>query len=170
MGAGSHVTVRDLPREKVLHVNFGPFTRSALCIPWGDISTAYRSTGIANIEVYTGMSAKAIRAAKLSKWFNWLLRKEFVRDFLRNKVNSKVTGPDKERREQGRSFFWGKVWDGGSVVEARLETMNGYELTATTAVLIAGKIANGDVRPGSHTPAQYFGADLILEVPNTIRN
>ena len=90
--------------------------------------------------------------------------------FIRNKVNSKVTGPNKERREQGRSFFWGKVWDGGSVVEARLETMNGYELTATTAVLIAGKIANGDVRPGSHTPAQYFGADLILEVPNTIRN
>jgi hypothetical protein len=43
-------------------------------------------------------------------------------------------------------------------------------LTATTAVLIAGKIVNGDVRPGSYTPAQYFGPDLILEAPGTTRN
>jgi short subunit dehydrogenase-like uncharacterized protein len=156
--------------EKILNVDFGQFTRPALCIPWGDVSTAYRSTGIPNIEVYTGMSAKAIRAAKLSGWFNWLLRKKVVRDFLRKKINSGVAGPGKERREQGRSFFWGKAWDNSSsVAEARLETMNGYELTATTAVLIAGKIVNGDVRPGSYTPAQYFGPDLILEAPGTTR-
>lgn len=156
--------------EKTLEVNFGPFTRSALCIPWGDVATAYRSTGIPNIEVYTGMSSKAILAAKISTWFNWLLRRKAVRDFLRKKINSNLPGPNKERREQGRSFFWGKVWDkSGSVVEARLETMSGYDLTATTAVMIAAKIANGDVRPGSYTPAQYFGADLILEAPGTTR-
>jgi short subunit dehydrogenase-like uncharacterized protein len=155
---------------KILNINFGQFIRTALCIPWGDVSTAYRSTGIPNIEVYTGMSPKAVRFAKFSKWLNWLLRKENVRKFLRKKINSGAAGPDKERREQGRSFFWGKVWDDhGAVAEARLETMSGYELTATTAVLIAGKIVNGDVRPGSYTPAEYFGPDLILEAPNTTR-
>jgi short subunit dehydrogenase-like uncharacterized protein len=34
-------------------VDFGRGPRTVVSIPWGDVSTAYRSTGIPNIEVYT---------------------------------------------------------------------------------------------------------------------
>ncbi|MFM8743632.1 MAG: saccharopine dehydrogenase family protein, partial [Cytophagales bacterium] len=39
--------------SKVMEIDFGSFKSKTLCIPWGDISTAWRSTGIPNIEVYT---------------------------------------------------------------------------------------------------------------------
>lgn len=156
--------------QRVIDIDFGPFTKSAVCIPWGDISTAYRSTGIPNIEVYTGMPRKAIRLVRISNWFNWLLRMNSVKNFLRRNVDGRPPGPDKPRREQGRSYLWGRVWDEmGNSREARLETLSGYELTAATAVLIAEKIIKSEIPGGVYTPAQYFGADLILEIPFTRR-
>ncbi len=155
--------------DKVMKIDFGPFKIKALCIPWGDISTAWRSTGIPNIEVYSGVPGKMIRAAKLSRWFNWLLRKRWMKNYLLKKIDKRSTGPTQEKRESGRSYLWGKVWDAhGQVAEARLETLSGYQLTAKAAVLIAEKILSHEVRPGYFTPAQYFGEDLILSIGGTV--
>jgi short subunit dehydrogenase-like uncharacterized protein len=156
--------------EKVKEINFGEFTTRALCIPWGDISTAWRSTGIPNIEVYTGVSSAAIRGAKISHYFTWLLRQAWLKKYLQKKIDQRPAGPDAERRENGRSFLWGKVCDNkGNECISLLQTINGYSLTAKTAVLIAEKILRGNVKVGYSTPAQYFGADLILEIENTTR-
>ena len=155
--------------DKVMEIDFGSYKTKALCIPWGDISTAWRSTGIPNIEVYSGIPEKMIRAAKLSRWLNWLLRKRWMKNYLQKKIDKRSPGPTQEKRESGRSYLWGKVWDAqGRTVEARLETPSGYKLTAKTAVLIAEKILSAEVRPGYFTPAQYFGEDLILNIEGTI--
>ena len=155
--------------DNVMEIDFGPLKTKALCIPWGDISTAWQSTGIPNIEVYYGLPGKVIRAAKLSRWFNWLLRTRWLKNYLLKKIDKRSPGPTQERRESGRSYLWGKVWDAqGRSVEARLETPSGYKLTAKTAVLIAEKILSGEVRPGYFTPAQYFGEDLILHIEGTV--
>jgi short subunit dehydrogenase-like uncharacterized protein len=175
LGVGS--TIRsggklvDIPLgEKVIDVNFGSFQTNALCIPWGDISTAWRSTGIPNIEVYTAVSDKTIRYAKLSRWFNWVMRSKVVKNFLTKKIDSRPAGPDEQKRTQGRSYLWGKVWDKeGKTAEARMETLSGYLLTARTAVFIAEKILGQNPKSGYFTPAQYFGSDLILEIEGTIR-
>jgi short subunit dehydrogenase-like uncharacterized protein len=154
--------------EKVLEVNFGDFRRKALCIPWGDISTAWRSTGIPNIEVYSGVPESTIRAAKISRLFNWLLQKRWVKNYLRKKIDAKPSGPDEDKLHNGKSYLWGKVWDQkGNVAEARLKTVSGYLLTAKTAVLISQKLLSGEIRPGYSTPAQYFGEGLIFEVEGT---
>ena len=155
--------------EKVMEIDFGPFKSNALCIPWGDVATAWRSTGIPNIEVYSGVPANTIMAAKVSRWFNWLLRQRWVKDYLLKKIDKRSAGPDLEKRESGRSYLWGKAWDGqGHSVEARMETVSGYLLTAKTAILIAGKILSSkEVQTGYFTPAQYFGENLILEVEGT---
>jgi len=155
--------------DKIMEVDFGPFKTKALCIPWGDISTAWRSTGIQNIEVYSAVPEKMIDVAKLSRSFNWLLRKRWIKDYLLRKIDKRSAGPTREKRESGRSYLWGKVWDAqGQVVEARLETLSGYKLTAITAVLIAENILSDEVRPGYFTPAQYFGEDLILDIEGTV--
>lgn len=154
--------------DKIMDVDFGSFKAKALCIPWGDIVTAWQSTGIPNIEVYSGQTEKMIRAAKMSRWFNWLLRKRSVKNYLLKKIDSRPAGPSHEKVESGRSYLWGKAWDDlGQAVEARLETLSGYKLTAKTSVMIAEKIVTGDVRPGYFTPAQYFGDALILQVDGT---
>lgn len=157
--------------DKVMEVNFGEFKKQAMCIPWGDIATAWRSTGIPNIEVYTGVPDTTIRAAKISRWFNWLLRKPWVKAFLRKKVDARQAGPNDQKLYMGKSYLWGSVSDiQGNVAEARLKTLSGYLLTAKTAALIADKIISTPVRPGYFTPAQYFGEGLIFEVEGTSWN
>lgn len=156
--------------SKVLEIDFGAFKSKALCIPWGDISTVWRSTGIPNIEVYTGSTDSMIANAKRSNYFNWLLRMRWVKNFMLQQIDKKPAGPSDEKRETGRSYLWGKVWDAsGKTYEARLETMSGYKLTAETAVLIAQKILAGDFKRGYQTPAMAYGEDLILEIKDTKR-
>jgi short subunit dehydrogenase-like uncharacterized protein len=151
--------------DKVIEINYGDFKRRSLCIPWGDISTAWRSTGIPNIEVYSGVPDSTIRAAKMSRWINWLLRKSWIKTYLRKKVDARPAGPDAEKRNTGKSYLWGRAYDeNGNNVEARMKTLSGYLLTAKTATLIASKLVAADVRSGYFTPAQYFGEGLIFEV------
>jgi short subunit dehydrogenase-like uncharacterized protein len=154
--------------ERTKHINFGAFSSTALCIPWGDIATAWRSTNIPNIEVYTAVSKKMIRTAKLGHYLGWLLRQAWVREYLQKNIDKKPAGPNKQKRDQGRSYLWGRVWNKeGTFVEVRLETPSGYSLTAKTSVLIAEKMLSGNVRTGYFTPAQYFGEGLILEIEGT---
>jgi short subunit dehydrogenase-like uncharacterized protein len=156
--------------EKILTVDFGVFKTKALNIPWGDISTAWRSTGIPNIEVYMGASDKMISYAKMSKYFNWLLRKHWFKKYLQKKIDSRPAGPDEERRSSGKSFLWGKVWDdSGKEASSRIETISGYTLTAKTSALIAKKIIAGNFKTGYQTPALAYGADLVLEVAGATR-
>lgn len=155
---------------KSMDINFGSFKTPTLCIPWGDISTAWRSTGIPNIEVYTGASASMIKNAKLTRYINWFIRMKWVKNFMLKKIDKQNPGPSDEKRESGRSFLWGKVWDAsGKEVESRLETVSGYTLTAITATMIAEKILAGNFKIGYQTPAMAYGADLILEVNSTKR-
>jgi short subunit dehydrogenase-like uncharacterized protein len=156
--------------EKVLEIDFGPFKTKTINIPWGDISTAWRTTGIPNIEVYTGATDKMIRSARMTKYINWFLRLRWVKKYMLKKIDERPAGPSEEKRNSGRSFLWGKVWDdSGKECVSQLETLSGYSLTAKTAVLIAQKILNGNFKTGYQTPAMSYGADLIMEIENTTR-
>lgn len=150
---------------KTMLIDFGIKKLNTLGIPWGDVSTAYRSTGIPNIEVFMSSSSNMIRYAKLSNYFGWLLRMKWIKNIILNKIDKSVTGPSNERLEKSRSYIWGKVWDGqGNESSARLETLGGYTLTAKAAVLIAEKILAGNFRPGFATAAMAYGDGLIDEV------
>jgi short subunit dehydrogenase-like uncharacterized protein len=156
--------------ERFIEVDFGSFKTSALNIPWGDISTAWRSTAIPNIEVYAGASKSMIANAKRSNYFNWLLRMRWVKNFMLKQIDKRPPGPSEEDRESGRAYLWGKVWDGtGKEVSSALEAPSGYALTAKTAVMIAQKILAGNYKSGYQTPAMMYGEGLILEVATTKR-
>ncbi len=146
-------------------IDFGPFSSKTMCIPWGDVSTAWRSTSIENIKVYMAVTDKMIKNAKMSNWLGWLLRQHWVKNYMLKKLDQKPAGPSREKRDKGRSFLWGRVVDGsGEEREARLEVPNGYVLTAKCAALTAERLCTTEVRPGYYTPAQYFGETFILEI------
>jgi short subunit dehydrogenase-like uncharacterized protein len=154
--------------SKTMKVRFCNNTKTTMCIPWGDISTAWRSTGIPNIEVYTGVPASTIMGAKLIRPLEWLLRNASVKNFLRKKIDAKPSGPSEEKRSSGKSYLWGCVKNKAGVsVEARLQTLSGYSLTAETSLLIVQKMLRENPRPGYFTPAQYFGEGLIFEIEGT---
>ena len=151
--------------SQVKEIDFGPFSMKTMCIPWGDISTAWRSTGIDNIQVNMAVPEKMIRSARMSRSLGWLLRMKWVKNYMLKQIDKKKPGPSKAMREKGRSLLYGKVKNNqGNEIEARLEVPNGYTLTADAAVYIAQQILNTVVRMGYSTPASYFGKDLIIDI------
>ncbi|GAB4235238.1 MAG: saccharopine dehydrogenase NADP-binding domain-containing protein [Ekhidna sp.] len=145
-------------------VNFGDFENLTMGITWGDISTAFRSTGIPNIEVFSGTTEEQLSKVRKIGKFSFLLKSKLVKTFLKGKLDRKPDGPSSENREESKMYLWGQVSNGAKVVEARLHTPNGYTLTAKTSVLITRKIMSGDFRSGYQTPSEAYGEDLITEV------
>ncbi len=157
--------------HKTLHFMAGGRQIFAMTIPWGDVSTAYYSTGIPNIEVYTGIKPSAYPAIRRMRYLNWLLRTGFVRGFVSSRIKRRPPGPSDEQRETSRSYFWGEVTapDGNSF-QATLETPEGYTLTALTGLLLVKKVLQGQFKTGFQTPALAYGEDLVLEVPGVQRS
>ena len=156
--------VRVPPAWKTRTVDFGEGPMMAVTIPWGDVSTAYYSTGIGNIEVYTALPPSAIRSLRLSRYFHWLLSAPPVQAWLKRRIQSRPPGPSARRRERSQSLLWGRATNAaGRAVEARLRTPNGYALTAMTALAATERVLTGAAAPGFQTPARAFGKDFILE-------
>lgn len=150
---------------KTREIDFGVKKRTAVSIPWGDVSTAHHTTGIENITVYTVMKPSAVKILKLSNWIAPVLRVSPVRTVIKKRISRTVTGPGRQAREKGKSYIWGEVQNpNGDTVSARLTTPEGYRLTALTSLLIAQNVTSGNFKPGYQTPASAYGEDLILEV------
>ncbi|HET8646243.1 MAG TPA: saccharopine dehydrogenase NADP-binding domain-containing protein, partial [Vicinamibacteria bacterium] len=87
---------------KTREVDFGEgLVRTAVTIPWGDIATAWRSTGIPDIEVYMVVPPSARRAMKLVQYARPLLEIPYVRSTVRRLARRGAAGPDAEARARG---------------------------------------------------------------------
>lgn len=151
-------------------VDFGRGPVGVVAIPWGDVSTAYYSTGIPNIEVYTAFSRSTARLMRLSGYLKPLLASGPVQGLLRGLVRRQPPGPSAEERARGVSLLWGEAVDAeGRRVVSRLRGPEGYSLTADAAVRIAEKVLAGGASPGFQTPSLAFGADLALELDGVTR-
>jgi short subunit dehydrogenase-like uncharacterized protein len=145
-------------------IDFGRGPVPAITIPWGDVATAYRTTGIPNVEVYTA-APRAVRVGlRLARPLRPLLGTRPVQSLLKARIRAAPPGPDPEHRRRARSFLWGEARDAREVVVSRLETLEGYELTSRTALLAVQRVRAGTVPAGFLTPARAFGPDFILEV------
>lgn len=151
--------------HKALEVDFGRKKVFCMTIPWGDVSTAHHTTNIPNIEAYTGVPKQAYYFMKLQALTNPILRTSFVKNMLQKYVDKNIYGPTPEQNEKGLSMVWGKATnEKGKSVEARLETPEGYKLTAEAAITITQKILNGKYPSGYQTPAGLFGFELLNEI------
>jgi short subunit dehydrogenase-like uncharacterized protein len=138
--------------------------KDAVAISWGDISTAYRSTGIPNITVYNCLPPAVIKNMQRSNYIGFLLRWRPVKNFIINRIKQRPAGPNEEERETASSVVWGEVRNSfGAHAKAQLNLPEGYTLTAMTAVKIAQSILEKEPPHGSYSPASVFGADFILQ-------
>jgi short subunit dehydrogenase-like uncharacterized protein len=145
-------------------IDFGEGPRLAVTIPWGDVSTAYHSTGIPNVRVYTAVSGKQLRALRMARWFGWVLQSQFMQRRLVSKVRARQPGPSDAARARGVSLLWGEVRNrGGDTLVSRIRGPEGYTLTADTAVRCAERALAGDAPIGFQTPSRAYGADFILD-------
>jgi short subunit dehydrogenase-like uncharacterized protein len=151
-------------------VDFGEKSRLTVTIPWGDVSTAYYSTGIPNIEVFTAVPPSVVRSLRLSRYLAPILRTKWMRARLVDAIRRRPPGPSAEARAQSCAYLFGEVRDdAGKSAVSRLRTLDGYTLTAKTAVRAAQAAIGGKAMPGFQTPSQVFGADFILAIPGSSR-
>jgi short subunit dehydrogenase-like uncharacterized protein len=156
--------------EKGMWIDFAMKKLFVMSIPWGDISTAYFTTGIPDIETYTGVSKNVYNSLKFQSLFNWLLRTKFVREYIQNKIDHRPAGPNDEQRGKATSLVWGQVRnEQGTTATVRLIGPEGYTLTSHAALLIVQKVLNGNFAPGYQTPASVYGENLVMEIPGVQR-
>jgi short subunit dehydrogenase-like uncharacterized protein len=151
-----------------LEVPFPKRKRSAVTVPWGDVASAFHSTGIPNIEVYVAMPLAQIRRMRRMKWLLPLLKLAPFRWLAQRMIESRITGPSAAEREQQQSSIWGRASDlTGRVVGATLVVPSGYTLTALTALASFERVLDGKAPTGFSTPSRAFGKEFILSIPGT---
>jgi short subunit dehydrogenase-like uncharacterized protein len=152
--------------ENGMYVDFGKKQLFVMSIPWGDISTAYHTTGIPNIETFYGVKPSVFKWMKFLKYFNWLLRLDLIRKIVKKKIDQRPAGPNEKMRKEGVSLVWGKgTNDNGESKIIRLQGPEGYTFTAHSSLIIAKEILHGNWKVGYQTPAGQYGSDMVLKVP-----
>ena len=155
---------------KTREVDFGRGPRTVVSIPWGDVSTAYYSTGIPDVEVYITATGPLLLAMKASRLLRPLLASSLVQSFLKKRVRSGAAGPGAEQRARGRTTVWGEVTDpAGRRAAARLHGPEGFTFTVRTALAAVEKVLGGSAPPGFQTPAKAYGPDFVLGVEGVTR-
>jgi short subunit dehydrogenase-like uncharacterized protein len=145
----------------VLEVPFTCGKRMAMTIPWGDIATAYRTTGIPNIRVYNASSPRAIARVKRMARFLKILRFAPLRRLLQRYADRR-TGPSEAVRTAARTHLWGRVAAAdGREVTMTMDTPEGYAFTVLSAVAAVERVMGGGVVAGSLTPALAFGSGFV---------
>jgi short subunit dehydrogenase-like uncharacterized protein len=143
-------------------IDFGPFKATCLPIPWGDLQTAWVSTGVANISVYVPFSKKIRRwLPALTK----LMQTGIVNRLALAYVGSRITGPNAEKRAVGQTHIIGKAKNAnGQELRKHLVTPDGYTFTALATVQLAKHVLIGNLKTGYQTPAMAYGANLVSEI------
>ncbi len=156
---GSLVTVAVGHRSRV--VEFPSRPRRVGSVPWGDLSTAFRSTGIATITTYTVMPDFAGTAQNLlAPVFRSAVAQDMARRFI-----GLLPGPSEKTRDGSQCEVWGQVRNAaGRQLSMTLTGPNAYQLTADSAVRAVTKLLAGAATPGAHTPSTAFGPDFITEL------
>lgn len=141
--------------------------RFAMTIPWGDVYTAYVSTGIGNVEVYMGVPPGTATKLRRLRLLGPLLGLGPVQALLKKQVEKRVRGPSGATRGKTGCVVWGEARDAsGAEAKRRLRTPNGYEITVTAALGIVARLLDGPAPPGGYyTPSALMGADYVLSLP-----
>lgn len=139
-------------------------------IIWGDLETAYHSTGVPNITTYMGFSFVLIKFLPISiPVLKMLLSNKLLRAAAQKLIELTIKGPDEKAHQKARSYVWAKATnEKGDEKQAWLELPETYIFTAIASVKTIEKIF--ELQPvGSLSPAMAFGPDFVLEIKGVKR-
>lgn len=150
--------------------DYGAGPRESLSVVWGDVATAYYTTGIPNIDVYFEATPvlEAILAA--GRAFAVPLRSAPWQTLMKAHAELLPEGPSPAERAAQRMVFVAELSDAsGRRACARLRTPEAYTFTAVTSVELARRVLAGDRELGFQTPARVYGPDFVLGFDGVVR-
>lgn len=143
-------------------VVFADGPSEVVAIPWGDVATAWWSTGAPDITVYLGVPdrlAGAVSTVGAGEGpLAGLLQRPGVRRALTGAVR-RLPGPSDRSRSRSRGQLWAEATGAdGTRASATMTTPNAYALTADSVVRVMQVLGRGEVTPGAWTPSWALGA------------
>ena len=125
------------------------------------------STGIPNIETYAAVPRAAAIASRALNFVRPLLASAPGQTLLRRLAN-RASGPSEEQLRTGRSRLWGEVRNAaGERRTAKLETTNGYRLTADGTIMAVQYLLTNAPSGGYYTPSILLGARCVERLPGS---
>ena len=149
-------------------IDFGRGAKLAMPIPWGDVASAFYTTGVPDITVFTPISPLSLAIARLTNGLGPVLRSPRLQSWLVKKIEKDVRGPDVSTRKASQAWVWGEARDiNGRSQAIRIVTPNGYSLTVFSSLALAQHLMSNACPPGCWTPAGLLGENFILSLPGT---
>jgi len=139
-------------------------------IIWGDLETAYHSTGIPNITTYMAYPNFMVPFLPVGiPVMQRIFANNFAKRVVQRLIEIVVKGPDKAAREHRRAYVWASAKNSnGDQRQAWLDIPETYSFTAIAAVVSIEEILS--VQPkGALTPAMAFGPDFVLKIEGVKR-
>ena len=150
--------------------DFGAGPRNAFALSWGDVATAWYTTGIPDVDVHYEAVAPLRLMTAANQHFAWLLGTPAGRAWLDLHIDLLPDGPTAAQRAFGRGVIVAEAEDAaGRVVRSRVRTPEAYTFTCTTTLAIVERALKGDVEVGFQTPARVYGADFVMQFPGVVR-
>lgn len=151
---------------KTREIPFSHGTRLAVTVPWGDVFTAYVSTGVPDIEVYVSAPPSAVLRMKRLRMIKPLLSMQWVQNMMKRRIERSVSGPGAAERQNSTVYLWGEASSSdGRSVSATMTTPDGYDVTVTASLGIVEYLLKNDVEGGFYTPSLLMGADYAMTLP-----
>ena len=139
-------TIVAKPDAAPARFDFGAGLLDSVPLSFGDLVTAWKSTGIPNIAMFVNIKENVMPEG----------------------VAAMPEGPSLEERAANRACAVAEVTGiDGAVVRARIDTINGYSYTPLAAVEALRLLATGQFKPGFQTPATVFGAGFAVSIADT---
>jgi short subunit dehydrogenase-like uncharacterized protein len=150
------------PGLKTRQIDFGSGPVESARLSWGDVFTAFYSTGIPNIEDYSAVTVEFKKQMMIGEYLRPLFWLPAFRNFVLARFK---VGSSEVERSLTRATIWGQVEDlEGHRAEARLEGPEaGVVWTTIAAISAVKKVLAGIATPGFQTPGKLLGADIVLE-------
>jgi short subunit dehydrogenase-like uncharacterized protein len=149
-------------------IDFGNGEKLAGTIPWGDVATAFYTTGIPDIEVFVPITPGVAQLNKVSALVRYATAPSFVQKLLKAQVDKRVSGPSQRALSEDSTFVWGEARNArGELKTARVRTANSYALTANASLSICERVLRDKVAPGFYTPSRLMGADFVTKLPGS---
>lgn len=147
--------------EKVFVKSIGDKKYYGISIPWGDVVSAYYSTGIENITVYLGVNHFIFCVRKFLLLLLKILRPKFVKNTVIQLIKLFVIGPNEEKRIKVKSYILTTVSNRSESKTDITRVMEGYTLTKIGAAAAVENVLVGTDKKGTLTPAMAFGEDFV---------
>lgn len=150
--------------------DYGDGPCPSVAVSWGDVATAFFSTGIPNIEVFFAETLPLRGAVAAHRNWAWLLSGAAWQRLLQFNTRWLPEGPSAQQRRQSTVTIVAEaVTADGRHARARLRTPEVYTFTASSAIQVIERIIEGDVQPGFQTPSRVWGADFALLLEGVTR-